>query len=59
MQFVLMTQYFDTIKDIGANSKNSSILMPHSPGGMKDFQDQIIQGTLVGGKLKESISEED
>ena len=25
MQFVLMTQYFDTIKDIGANSKNSSI----------------------------------
>jgi regulator of protease activity HflC (stomatin/prohibitin superfamily) len=58
-QFVLMTQYFDTIKDIGANSKNSSILMPHSPGGMKDFQDQIIQGTLVGGKLKESISEED
>jgi hypothetical protein len=32
--------------------------MPHSPGGMKDFQDQIIQGTLVGGKLKENISDE-
>jgi len=53
MQFVLMTQYFDTIKDIGANSKNSSILMPHSPGGMRDFQDQIISGTLIGNKLKE------
>lgn len=53
MQFVLMTQYFDTIKDIGANSKNSSILMPHSPGGMKDFQNQIITGTFVGGKLKD------
>lgn len=51
MQFVLMTQYFDTIKDIGANSKNSSILMPHSPGGMKDFQNQIIQGTFVGNEL--------
>lgn len=51
MQFVLMTQYFDTIKDIGANSKNSSILMPHSPGGMKDFQNQIIQGTFVGNDL--------
>ena len=58
MQFVLMTQYFDTIKDIGANSKNSSILMPHSPGGMRDFQDQIIAGTFVGGKLKDDISEE-
>lgn len=53
MQFVLMTQYFDTIKDVGANSKNSSILMPHSPGGMKDFQDQIIQGTYVGNKFAE------
>ncbi|MBU2020027.1 MAG: SPFH domain-containing protein [Bacteroidetes bacterium] len=53
MQFVLMTQYFDTIKDIGANSKNSSILMPHSPGGMKDFQNQIIQGTFVGNELSQ------
>ncbi len=51
MQFVLMTQYFDTIKDIGANSKNSSILLPHSPGGMRDVQDQIISGTFVGNKL--------
>lgn len=56
MQFVLMTQYFDTIKDIGANSKNSSILMPHSPGGMKDFQDQIIKGTYVGNQLDEDIN---
>ena len=54
MQFVLMTQYFDTIKDIGANSKNSSILMPHSPGGMRAFQDQIISGTVVGNKLNEN-----
>ncbi len=58
MQFVLMTQYFDTIKDIGANSKNSSILMPHSPGGMKEFQNQIISGTYVGSKLSE-LEEED
>jgi regulator of protease activity HflC (stomatin/prohibitin superfamily) len=56
MQFVLMTQYFDTIKDIGANSKNSSILMPHSPGGMRDFQDQIIKGTYVGNQLDEDIN---
>lgn len=55
MQFVLMTQYFDTIKDIGANSKNSSILMPHSPGGMKEFQDQIISGTFIGGKMKDNL----
>lgn len=59
MQFVLMTQYFDTIKDIGANSKNSSILMPHSPGGMRDFQDQIIKGTYVGNQLDEDMNGKD
>lgn len=53
MQFVLMTQYFDTIKDIGVNSNSSAILMPHSPGGMKDFQDQVIQGTFIGNRMKE------
>jgi regulator of protease activity HflC (stomatin/prohibitin superfamily) len=58
MQFVLMTQYFDTIRDIGANSKNSSILMPHSPGGMRDFQDQIIKGTYVGNQLKDDVNNE-
>lgn len=57
MQFVLMTQYFDTIKDIGANSKNSSILMPHSPGGMKDFQDQIIRGTYIGNQFKGDLDD--
>ena len=57
MQFVLMTQYFDTIKDIGANSKNSSILMPHSPGGMKEFQNQIISGTYVGNAMTENESD--
>ncbi|MCZ2223330.1 MAG: SPFH domain-containing protein [Chitinophagales bacterium] len=47
MQFVLMTQYFDTLNNIGTNSKNSSILVPHSPGAIKDFQEQIITGTLL------------
>ena len=56
MQFVLMTQYFDTIKDIGANSKNSSILIPHSPGGMRDFQEQIIKGTYVGNQMDKDIN---
>jgi regulator of protease activity HflC (stomatin/prohibitin superfamily) len=59
MQFVLMTQYFDTIKDIGSNGKNSTILMPHSPGAMKDVQDQIITGTFVGSELSKMNKGED
>ncbi|MAJ06123.1 MAG: SPFH domain-containing protein [Crocinitomicaceae bacterium] len=51
MQFVLMTQYFDTLTAIGANENNNTVLVPHSPGGMKDFQQQIIEGTFVGKEL--------
>ena len=54
MHFVLLTQYFDTLNHIGSNGKNSSILIPHSPSAMKDFQDQIVQGTLIGSKLSEN-----
>jgi regulator of protease activity HflC (stomatin/prohibitin superfamily) len=59
MQFVLMTQYFDTIKDIGANSKNTSILMPHSPGGMRDIQEQIIKGTYVAHQINHDVNGND
>ncbi|MCC5918194.1 MAG: SPFH domain-containing protein [Cryomorphaceae bacterium] len=53
MQFVLLTQYFDTLNNVGAHSKNTSILIPHSPSAMKDFQSQIIEGTFVGNKLRD------
>ena len=46
-----MTQYFDTLTAIGANDNNNTVLVPHSPGGMKDFQQQIIEGTFVGKEL--------
>jgi len=51
MQFVLMTQYFDTLTAIGANENNNTVMVPHTPGGMKDFQNQIIQGTFIGEEL--------
>ena len=51
MQFVLLTQYFDTLNNIGANGKNTTMLMPHSPGAMQDFQQQIITGTAFGQKM--------
>lgn len=51
MQFVLLTQYFDTLNNIGSKQGNNTILVPHSPGGMKDFQQQIMEGTALGKKL--------
>ena len=54
MQFVLMTQYFDTLTAIGANENNNTVMVPHTPGGMKDFQQQIIEGTFVGKELSKT-----
>ena len=51
MQFVLMTQYFDTLTAIGANENNNTVMVPHKGGVMKDFQQQIIEGTFVGKEL--------
>lgn len=59
MQFVLLTQYFDTLNNVGSNSKNTSILIPHSPSAMKDFQQQIIQGTYVGQQLRDNVQSAD
>ena len=36
---------------IGANENNNTVMVPHTPGGMKDFQQQIIEGTFVGKEL--------
>ena len=48
MTLVLLTQYFDTLKEVGASAHSNTILMPHSPGGMTDFYEQIRNAVLVG-----------
>ncbi len=41
MNLVLMTQYFDTIKEVGQASKTNTILLPHSPGGLGELMAQM------------------
>jgi regulator of protease activity HflC (stomatin/prohibitin superfamily) len=48
MTLVLVTQYFDTLKEIGANNKSSTILLPHSPVGIKDLAAQMQEGIITG-----------
>jgi regulator of protease activity HflC (stomatin/prohibitin superfamily) len=44
MALVLLTQYFDTLKDIGTKSGNSTIFLPNNPGAANDFMTQILGG---------------
>ncbi len=49
MQFVLLTQHYDTMKEIG--EKNATLLVPYSPNSVQDLQQQIMQGTIMSNKL--------
>ena len=53
MQFVLMTQYFDTLNNIGSSSKSNTLMIPHSPAAMNDFFQQIVAGTVMAKKAEE------
>src|SRR5262249_21309698 len=47
MNLVLMTQYFDTLKEIGASSQANTILIPHSPGNLTDLAAQMRNAMIT------------
>ncbi|MDC0231281.1 SPFH domain-containing protein, partial [Aureispira] len=49
MQFVLLTQHYDTIKDIG--EKNSAIIVPYSPGNLQSLQQQLMEGNIMADEI--------
>ncbi|KAI3876343.1 hypothetical protein MKX03_032941 [Papaver bracteatum] len=46
---VKVTRHFDTMKEIGASSKCSVVLIPHGPGAVGDVVTQIRDGLLPQG----------
>ncbi|KAJ4868299.1 Hypersensitive-induced response protein 3 [Raphanus sativus] len=46
LDMVMITQYFDTMRDIGASSKSSAVFIPHGPGAVADVAAQIRNGLL-------------
>jgi regulator of protease activity HflC (stomatin/prohibitin superfamily) len=51
MNLVLMTQYFDTLKEIGQASATNTILIPHSPGGMADVAAQLRNAMITAEQV--------
>ena len=56
MQLVLMTQYFDTLKDIAANDHSNAILIPHTPNTLTDLFSQIRNAIITGTELTSHAS---
>lgn len=50
LDMVLLTQYFDTMKDIGASSKNTTLFLPHGPGTVADLAGQVRNGMLAASE---------
>lgn len=48
MTLVMMTQYLDTLKEVGANSRTNTIMLPHSPGGLSSFFEQLRNAVVIG-----------
>src|SRR5579863_7864785 len=50
LNLVLLTQYFDTMKEIGVSSDSKVILMPHGPGGLTDVGEQLRTAIIAGNE---------
>ena len=57
MNLVLMTQYFDTLKEIGATSASNTILIPHSPGHLSDLSGQLRDALIQANEVSRTSGE--
>jgi regulator of protease activity HflC (stomatin/prohibitin superfamily) len=54
MNLILLTQYFDTLKEMGHSSKTNTILIPHSPGHLGELAAQIRQAVITANEVRPS-----
>jgi regulator of protease activity HflC (stomatin/prohibitin superfamily) len=51
METVILMQYLDTLKEIGAHTKSSVVFVPHSPGNMANVSEQIRETIFAAKKI--------
>jgi len=52
---VLMTQYFDMMKEVAATNRSNTVLLPHSPSTVGELFTQIRDAVLVGSSAGEAL----
>ncbi|KAI3458263.1 hypothetical protein Pfo_014926 [Paulownia fortunei] len=55
MDLIMITQYFDTIKDLGNSSKNTTVFIPHGPGHVRDIGEQIRNGLMEAASAQVNV----
>lgn len=54
LSLIVTTQYFDTLKEMAANGRMNTILLPHSPAAVGDIQKQLRDAIIQGNAVAES-----
>lgn len=53
ISLMMVTQYFDTLRDLGAHGRANTLFIPHQPGAIGDITDQIRNGFLQATQPQE------
>lgn len=48
LDLMIVTQYFDMMKDVGSQSKTSAVFLNHSPGALEDLAGAVSKGFMSG-----------
>jgi regulator of protease activity HflC (stomatin/prohibitin superfamily) len=55
MTLVLLTQYLDTLKEIGASANTNTLMLSHAPSEIRNLRDQISQAIAVGDLIGDNV----
>merc|ERR1719389_70738 len=47
MDLMIVTQYFDMMRDVGAHSKTNAVFLNHSPGALEDLAQAVQKGFMA------------
>ena len=48
LDLMIVTQYFDMMKDVGATPKTNAVFLNHSPGALEDLAGAVSKGFMAG-----------
>jgi regulator of protease activity HflC (stomatin/prohibitin superfamily) len=51
MDLVMLTQYYDTLKDVGSSSNSNTILIPHGSPAQDEIFSKIRDAVIVGNEV--------
>ena len=51
LDLMIVTQYFDMMKDVGASTRSNAVFLDHSPGALSELAGSINRG-FIGASMK-------